>query len=231
MERPDPDPAAGDARTLSFAAYRIDADLLERLLRYERTLLAELQQGWSPTAMASAHGVALASSGLSQEVLERALAVVRRFAGNREVAGRLRARAASVRPERAGDVGERLAVLAPIPRARVTNTARLKAGARESARTASRRSWAISWIRMGGSFSFGFCASNGRAPAKGGHRAVNGGWRAGRRPEPGHRVRFRRGDRAGPVGGGNPRLRRDVAGHPSRRRDSGRCTSRIAPSC
>jgi len=111
MERPDPDPAAGDARTLSFAAYRIDADLLQRLLRYERTLLAELQQGWSPTAMASAHGVAVASSGLSQEVLERALAVVRRFAGNREVAGRLRARAASVRPERAGDVGERLAVL------------------------------------------------------------------------------------------------------------------------
>jgi hypothetical protein len=111
MERPDPDPAADDARTLSFAAYRIDAELLQRLLRYERTLLAELQKGWSPTAMASAHGVALASSGLSQEVLERALAVMRRFAGNREVAGRLRTRAASVPPERAGDVEERLAAL------------------------------------------------------------------------------------------------------------------------
>src|SRR5215472_15699641 len=79
MERPDPDPAAGDARTLSFAAYRIDAELLQRLLRYERTLLAELQKGWGPTAMASAHGAALASSGLSQEVLERALAVMWRF--------------------------------------------------------------------------------------------------------------------------------------------------------
>ena len=111
MERPDPDPAAGDARTLSFAAYRIDAELLERLLRYERTLLAELGKGWSPAAMASAHQVALASSGLSQEVAERALAVIRRFAGNRGVAGRLRARAAAVGPDRAGDVEERLAAL------------------------------------------------------------------------------------------------------------------------
>src|SRR5262249_37870619 len=93
MERPDPDLAGGDARTLSFAGYRIDAELLERLLRYERTLLAELEKGWSPAAMASAHQQALASAGLSQQTVERALAVLRRFAGNREVAARLRTRA------------------------------------------------------------------------------------------------------------------------------------------
>jgi hypothetical protein len=111
MERPGDDVAGGDARTLSFAAYRIDAQLLDRLIRYQRALLTELQRDWSPEAMAEAHRKALAASGLSQDVVERALAVLRRFAGNREVAGRLRARAASVDPERAGDLRERLGAL------------------------------------------------------------------------------------------------------------------------
>lgn len=111
MERSGDDLAGGDARTLSYAAYRIDAPLLEQLLRYQRTLLDELGHGWSPAAMASAHGVALASAGLSQDVLERALAVLRRFAGNREVAGRLRARLGSVALGRAEDLQDRLAAL------------------------------------------------------------------------------------------------------------------------
>ncbi len=111
MERSGDDVAGGDARTLSFAAYRVDAALLDQLLRYERTLLEELKQGWSPAAMASAHRLALASSGLSQDVVERALAVLRRFAGNREVAARLRARSSSVDPERADDLRQRLAAL------------------------------------------------------------------------------------------------------------------------
>jgi hypothetical protein len=111
MERSGNDGAGGDARTLSFAAYRIDAALLEQLLRYQHTLLDELGQGWSPAAMASAHRLALASSGLSQDVVERALAVVRRFAGNREVAGRLRQHAASIDPDRAGDLRDRLDAL------------------------------------------------------------------------------------------------------------------------
>jgi hypothetical protein len=111
MERSGDDVAGGDARTLSFAAYRIDAALLEQLLRYERTLLEELKAGWSPAAMASAHRLALASSGLSQDVVERALAVLRRFAGNREVAARLRARSASLDPERAKELQDRLAAL------------------------------------------------------------------------------------------------------------------------
>ena len=111
MERSGDDVSGGDARTLSYAAYRIDAALLEQLLRYERTLLEELKQGWSPAAMASAHRLALASSGLSQDVVERALAVLRRFAGNREVAARLRARSSSVDPERADDLQQRLAAL------------------------------------------------------------------------------------------------------------------------
>lgn len=103
--------SGGDSRTLSFAAYRIDASLLERLLRYQRMLLEELGQGWSPAAMASAHRLALASAELSQDVVERALAVVRRFAGNREVAGRLRAHSKVIAPERAGDLQDRLAAL------------------------------------------------------------------------------------------------------------------------
>jgi len=111
MERPGDDVVGGDARTLSFAAYRLDPRLLDQLLRYQRALLTELQQDWSPDAMAAAHRKALAASGLSQDVVERALAVLRRFAGNREVAGRLRARAASVDPERAGDLRDRLGAL------------------------------------------------------------------------------------------------------------------------
>ncbi|HZW89019.1 MAG TPA: hypothetical protein VFF12_08075 [Myxococcaceae bacterium] len=111
MERSGEDIAGGDARTLSFAAYRIDKELLDRLLGYERTLLSELKEGWSPAAMASAHRLALTSAELSPEVVERALAVIRRFAGNREVAGRLRARAARLDRERAGDLEERLAAL------------------------------------------------------------------------------------------------------------------------
>jgi len=110
MERFE-DFSGGDARTLSFAGYRIDAALLERLLRYQRTLLEELGLGWSPAAMASAHRVALATSGLSQDVVERALAVLRRFAGNREVAGRLRGRKGEVPPNRAEDLQDRLAAL------------------------------------------------------------------------------------------------------------------------
>jgi hypothetical protein len=111
MERSGDDVAGGDARTLSFAAYRIDAALLEKLLRYQQTLLEELGHGWSPAAMASAHRLALASSGLSQDVVERALAVLRRFAGNREVAGRLRERSGSVDPERAEELQDRLGAL------------------------------------------------------------------------------------------------------------------------
>jgi len=111
MERPDDDLAGGDARTLSFASYRIDPALLDRVLGYQRTLIHELRDGWSPAAMASAHRLALASSGLAQDVVERALAVVRRFAGNRDVARRLRERAASVDAERAGELEERLAAL------------------------------------------------------------------------------------------------------------------------
>ena len=111
MERSGDEVAGGDDRTLSYAAYRIDAALLEQLLRYQRTLLEELGHGWSPAAMASAHRLALASSGLSQDVVERALAVLRRFAGNREVAGRLRVRAGSIDADRAEDLNERLAAL------------------------------------------------------------------------------------------------------------------------
>ncbi len=111
MQRRGNELTGGDARTLAFASLRIDAPLLDRLLGYQRALLQELGAGWSPEAMASAHPVALASAGLSQDVVERALAVVRRFAGNREVARRLRAHSEDIAPDRAGDLQERLAAL------------------------------------------------------------------------------------------------------------------------
>jgi len=88
--------------------YRIDAGLLERLLRYQRALLEALGQRWTPEAMASAHRLALTSAELSQDVVERALAVLRRFAGNREVAGRIGARSQNITPERADELRERL---------------------------------------------------------------------------------------------------------------------------
>ena len=61
--------------------------------------------------MASAHQPALATSGLSQDVVERALAVLRRFAGNREVAGRLAGAGGHRGADRAGDLQDRLAAL------------------------------------------------------------------------------------------------------------------------
>jgi hypothetical protein len=111
MKRSGANVTGGDARTLSFAAYRIDAALLASLLCYQRVLLDDLPKSWSPAAMASAHRLALAASGLSQDVVERAFAVLRRFAGNREVAGRLRALAATIDAERADDLRDRLAAL------------------------------------------------------------------------------------------------------------------------
>jgi len=111
MERSGEDLAGGDARTLSFAGYRIEAGLLDQLMHYQRGLLEQLSEGWSPTAMASAHRLALAGSGLSQDVVERALAVVRRFAGNREVARRLRASLERVTWGRGEDLRQRLDAL------------------------------------------------------------------------------------------------------------------------
>jgi len=111
MQPPENELSSGDARTLSFASYRIDPALLDRLLRYQRALVEALGERSSADEIASAHRLALATAGLSQAVVERALAVVRRFAGNREVAGRLRASVAALPPERSADVQERLAAL------------------------------------------------------------------------------------------------------------------------
>ncbi len=111
MQRPENELTGGDARTLSFASLRIDAALLDRLLGYQRALLRGLEADRSPAAMASAHQAALATSGLSQDVVERALAVLRRFAGNREVAGRLRARAEAVPADRGDDLHHRVDAL------------------------------------------------------------------------------------------------------------------------
>ena len=111
MERAGDDLAGGDARTLSFAAYRIDGTLLDRLLEYQRSLLDALRPGWNAADMAAAHARALATSGLGQEVVERALAVLRRFAGNRAVTARLRERLTVLPPDGSGDLQDRLGAL------------------------------------------------------------------------------------------------------------------------
>lgn len=111
MQPPENELTGGDARTLSFAGYRIDPALLERLLGYQRAFLAQLGERPSPETIAAAHRSALVSAGLSQAVVERALAVVRRFAGNREVARRLRDAVGAISADRAPDLEDRLATL------------------------------------------------------------------------------------------------------------------------
>jgi len=107
----DPDLGGGDLRTLSFAGLRIDPALLEKLLRYQRALADRLSPGWDAEAMAGAHRDALAVAGLTAEQVERPLAVLRRFAGNRETAARLRAAEGQTRGEELDALRSRLAAL------------------------------------------------------------------------------------------------------------------------
>jgi hypothetical protein len=105
------DLTGGDVRTLSFASVRIEEDLLERLLRYQRSLADRLRPGWNPAALVQAHQEALSEAGLNADQLERPLAVLRRFAGNRSTAARLRQRAEGATGERAEDLLEQLRAL------------------------------------------------------------------------------------------------------------------------
>jgi hypothetical protein len=107
----DPEFGGGDLRTLSFAGFRIDQAQLEKLLRYQRALADRLAPGWDAEAMARAHHDALEAARLTAEEVERPLAVLRRFAGNRETAARLRAVAASAIGEERDTLRSRLATL------------------------------------------------------------------------------------------------------------------------
>ena len=114
----DPDFEGGDLRTLSVAGLRSDEALLEKLLRYQRSLADRLGVGWTAEAMARAHHDALADAGLTAEQVERPLAVLRRFAGNRETAARLRAAEGTASGEALDDLRTRLATLDAQLRAR-----------------------------------------------------------------------------------------------------------------
>jgi hypothetical protein len=114
----DSDFGGGDVRTLSFAGFRIDPALLEKLLRYQRVLAERLAPGWDAEAMARAHHEALAEAGLTAEQVERPLAVLRRFAGNRETAARLRAAEGKTRGEELDTLRTRLTALDAQLRAR-----------------------------------------------------------------------------------------------------------------
>jgi hypothetical protein len=107
----DSDLARGDARTLSLASLRIDGELLERLLRYQRVLADRLTAGWTAGSLAQAQEEALQAAGLQPQAVEPLLAVLRRFAGNRRVATELRRRAPEIKGERAKDLSQRLAEL------------------------------------------------------------------------------------------------------------------------
>jgi hypothetical protein len=108
----------GDFRTLAFASLRIDEALLQRLMTYQRALVDRLTPGWDDAAMARAHQEALAEAGLTAEQLERPLAVLRRFAGNRDTAARLRAAEATATGEDRAAIRTRLAALDDQHRAR-----------------------------------------------------------------------------------------------------------------
>src|SRR5262249_33768925 len=77
----------------------------------------------------------------------------------------------------------KMAVLAPMPSARVTRTARLKAGDRASALKARRRSWATSCIRIRSLLQGTERAT--RVPGELGPACGERAVRAGRRPETG----------------------------------------------
>jgi hypothetical protein len=104
----DRDLIAGDVRTLSFASIRIEEELLQRLLRYQRALADRLRPGWEPAVLSRAHQEALAEAGLEADQLERPLAVLRRFAGNRTTAARLRQRIEAATGELAEGLREQL---------------------------------------------------------------------------------------------------------------------------
>jgi hypothetical protein len=107
----DRDLTGGDVRTLSFASVRIDEELLEQLLRYQRALADRLLPGWDPASLARAHQEALSEAELNADQVERPLAVLRRFAGNRQAAARLRHAAEAATGERAEELWERLGSL------------------------------------------------------------------------------------------------------------------------
>jgi hypothetical protein len=107
----DGDFGGGDFRTLAFASLRIDEALLGKLMAYQRALADRLRPGWDAEAMAGAHRDALTDAGLTAQQVERPLAVVRRFAGNRETAARLRAAEATADGDERAAIQERLAAL------------------------------------------------------------------------------------------------------------------------
>ena len=107
----DPDFEGGDLRTLSFASLRIDEALLASLMVYQRALAERLVPGWDATGLARAHREALDAAELTAEQVERPLAVLRRFAGNRETAERLRATESAARGEERDAIWTRLAAL------------------------------------------------------------------------------------------------------------------------
>jgi len=107
----DPDLEGGDLRTLSFASLRIDEALLARLMSYQRALAERLTRGWGAETLARAHREALDAAGLTAEEVERPLAVLRRFAGNRETAGRLRSAVATAAGDDLDAIRTRLAAL------------------------------------------------------------------------------------------------------------------------
>ncbi|HXX29769.1 MAG TPA: hypothetical protein VEJ89_03525 [Myxococcaceae bacterium] len=87
---PDPGLERADEVTLSLSTVRLDAARLRQLLAFERALRAQASPGCASEALAAAHAAALAASGLQSGEVEAPLALLRRFAANRALSGRLR---------------------------------------------------------------------------------------------------------------------------------------------
>ncbi|QSQ26177.1 hypothetical protein JY651_15120 [Pyxidicoccus parkwayensis] len=74
---------AADDRTLRMAAPRVDAGLLDALVRYQRTWLSHAEAGQGAEALVRAHTEALAASGLTLKTVEQGIAMLRAFCGRR----------------------------------------------------------------------------------------------------------------------------------------------------
>ncbi|MCP3061695.1 hypothetical protein LXT21_23190 [Myxococcus sp. K38C18041901] len=83
------DLSAADDRTLRMATPRVDAALLDALVRYQEAFLSHVGADPGAEALATAHRLAQESSGLNPKTLEQGVSLLRAFGGRRWTARKL----------------------------------------------------------------------------------------------------------------------------------------------
>lgn len=81
--------SAADDRTLRMAMPPVDGALLDALVRYQEAFLADAGSDRGSDALARAHALAQAASGLDARTLEQGIAMLRAFGGRRWTARKL----------------------------------------------------------------------------------------------------------------------------------------------